>query len=73
MLENRKKEEVDVNLQITIHGNVSKEDFKDDASKDIKIIERPNTNDLNPENVIRCEMKVSVSTVFEFFTPTDTL
>ena len=40
--------------------------FKNDASKDVKIIERPNTNDLNPENVIQCEMKVPANETKEF-------
>ena len=49
-------------MQVTIHGNINKDNFKKDASKEVKIIERPNTNDLNPENVITCDMKVSNET-----------
>ena len=53
-------------MQVTIHGNISKDNFKKDVSKDVKIIERPNTNDLNPENVIRFEMKVPANETKQF-------
>ena len=56
LVKNRKKEEVDVHLEVIIHGTACIND------ESVKIIEKPNTNDLNPENVITCDMKVSNET-----------
>ena len=32
----------------------------------MKVIEKPNTNDLNPENVIKCDIKVAANETKEF-------
>ena len=56
VVKNRKKDEVDVHLEVVINGTACIND------ESVKIIEKPNTNDLNPENVITCDMKVSNET-----------
>ena len=61
VVKNRKKEEVDVHLQLIIKGMVRIND------ESVKIIEKPNTiNDLNPENVITWDIKVSETKDIEF-------
>ena len=66
VVKNRKKDEVDVHLEVVINGTACinarllEERCINDES--VKIIEKPNTNDLNPENVITCDMKVSNET-----------
>ena len=48
---------------MTIYGTVSTKDLEKDV---IKVIEKPNTNDLNPENVIKCDLKVAANETTEF-------
>merc|ERR1719483_218740 len=63
VIKNKKKEETDVHLEITIYGTVCTNDLEKDV---IKVIEKPNTNDLNPENVIKCDIKVAANETKEF-------
>ena len=63
VIKNKKKEEIDVHLEVTIYGTVCTKDFEKDF---IKVIEKPNTNDLNPENVIKCDIKVGANETREF-------
>ena len=48
---------------MTIYGTVCTKDLEKDV---IKVIEKPNTNDLNPENVIKCDIKVAANETKEF-------
>ena len=63
VIKNKKKEETDVHLEVTIYGTVCTKDLEKDV---IKVIEKPNTNDLNPENVIKCDIKVAANETKEF-------
>lgn len=63
VIKNKKKEETDVHLEVTIYGTVCTKDLEKDV---IKVIEKPNTNDLNPENVIKCDLKVAANETKEF-------
>jgi hypothetical protein len=62
-IKNKKKEETDVHLEVTIYGTVCTKDLEKDV---MKVIEKPNTNDLNPENVIKCDIKVAANETKEF-------
>ena len=48
---------------MTIYGTVCTKDLEKEV---FKVIEKPNTNDLNPENVIKCDMKVAANETKEF-------
>ena len=55
LVKNRKKDEVEVHLEVTVHGEVRAKDFKGGAGK---VIEKPGGNVLNPENFITWDVKV---------------
>ena len=56
LVKNRKKEEVEVHVKVAIRGEVTaKESYSGDP---FKVIEKPETNELNPENVITWDVKI---------------
>ena len=56
LVKNRKKEEVEVHVKVAIRGEVTaKESYSGDP---FKVIEKPETNELNPENVIIWDIKI---------------
>ena len=55
MIKNRKKEEIQVHLKVTIRGEVRMKDLQTDSGK---VIEKPGTNELNSENLITWDIKV---------------
>ena len=56
LVKNRKKEEVEVHVKVAIRGEVTaKESYSGDP---FKVIEKPETNELNPENVITWDIKI---------------
>lgn len=62
LVKNRKKEEIELHLKVTIRGEVRVKDLQNDSGK---VIEKPGllnvpagTNELNPENVITWDIKV---------------
>ena len=54
-VKNRKKEGIEVHLKVTIRGEVGLKDLQKDSGK---VIEKPGTNELNPENVITWDIKL---------------
>ena len=58
LVKNRKKEEIEVCLEVTVQGEVRVNEFKDDAGK---VIEKPGSNVLNPLNLITWVIKVPAS------------
>ena len=55
LVKNRKKEEIQVHLKVTIRGEVRMKDLQTDSGK---VIEKPGTNELNSENLITWDIKV---------------
>ena len=55
LVKNRKKEEIPVHMKVTIRGEVRVKDLQSDSGK---VIEKPGTNELNPENLITWDIKV---------------
>merc|ERR1712012_505701 len=56
LVKNRKKEEVEVHVKVAIRGEVTaKESYSGDP---FKVIEKQETNELNPENVITWDIKI---------------
>ena len=58
LVKNRKRDEVDVHVKVTIRGEVTANESYSDP---IKVIEKPGANDLNPENVITWDIKISAN------------
>ena len=60
VVKNRKKEEVEVHLEITIHGTINLSTLTKDESIKSNIIEKPGNADANydPLNVMTWDMKV---------------
>ena len=55
LVKNRKKEEIEVCLEVNVRGEVRMDEFKNDAGK---VIEKPGSDVLNPENLITWGIKV---------------
>ena len=63
MVKNRKKEEVEVHLEITIHGTINLSTLTKDESIKSNIVEKPGNADANydPLNVMTWDMKVGAN------------
>jgi len=59
VIKNRKKEEVKVQLIVTVQGTLVKDTFKD--HEEVKIVEKPSIDDLNPEHTITLELTLAAS------------
>lgn len=59
LVKNRKKEEIEVHVKVTIQGEVRVKDLQADSGK---VIEKPGTNELNPENIVTWDIKVPANT-----------
>ena len=58
MVKNRKKEEIELCLEVTVQGQVEAKEFKNDVGK---VIEKPGSDVFNPINTITWNIKIPAS------------
>ena len=58
LVKNRKKDDIELCLEVTLQGEVEAKDFKDDIGK---VIEKPCSDVLNPKNTITWNIKIPAS------------
>ena len=61
VVKNRKKEEVEVRLEVSIHGTIHHSTLTRDETIRSDIIEKPGRSDADPTNVMNWDMKVGAN------------